>query len=111
MDVSKLYNKIRHDVPMLDDLGDAEQNHGAALMSHVMAGYDAVLYVYLWSEVYAADMFRTAFSKDPMNKDAGRRYRSIVLRPGGSREPMELLKEFLGREPSIEAFYQELGIA
>lgn len=110
MDVSKRYNKIRHEVSMLDDLGDLEEYHAAALMSHVMAGYDAVLYVYLWSEVYAADMFCTAFSKNPMDKNAGRRYRNMVLKPGGSRDPMELLKDFLGREPSIEAFYEDLGI-
>jgi Zn-dependent oligopeptidase len=34
-----------------------------------------------------------------------------VLKLGGSRKPMELLKKFLGREPSIEAFYEELDIA
>ncbi|KAJ3472042.1 hypothetical protein NLG97_g11338 [Lecanicillium saksenae] len=75
-----------------------------------MAGYDAVMYAYLWSDVYAADMFRAAFSENPMDKEAGRRYRRIVLQPGGSRDLMELLKEFLGREPSIEAFYKDLGI-
>lgn len=111
MDVSKLYNKIRHDVAMLDDMVDTVEYNGAALMSHVMSGYDSVVYTYLWSEVYAADMFRTAFSKDPMDRDTGRRYRNIVLKPGGSRDPMELLKEFLGREPSTEAFYKDLGIA
>jgi metallopeptidase MepB len=34
-----------------------------------------------------------------------------VLEKGGSREEMESLKEFLGREPSTEAFYKELGVA
>lgn len=112
MDVSALFNEIRRDVSLLeDDLGSAGKSHGAALLSHVMAGYDAVLYVYLWSDVYAEDMFRTSFGKNPMDKHAGRRFRNAVLKPGGSRDPMELLKDFLGREPSIEAFYQGLGIA
>ncbi len=114
MDVSKLFNKLRHDLCMLDDLGDAEQYHwahGAAILGHVMGGYDAGLYGYLSSQVYATDMFRTVFSEDPMNKDAGRRYRNMVLKHGGSREPMELLTGFLGREPSAEAFYEQLGIA
>lgn len=114
LDISKLYNKLRHDLCMLDDLGDADQYHwahGAATFSHIMGGYDVGVYGYLWSEVYASDMFRTVFSKDPMNKEAGRWYRNTVLKHGGSREPMELLKEFLGREPSTEAFYEELGIS
>lgn len=114
LDVSKLFNKLRHDLCMLDDLGDAEEYrwaNGAAILGHIMGGYDAGLYGYLFSEVYATDMFHTVFGKDPMNKEAGRWYRDTVLKHGGSREPMELLKEFLGREPSTEAFYKELGIA
>lgn len=114
MDVSRLFNKLRHNICMMDDPGDTEQYHwanGAAILSHVMAGYDVGLYGYQWSEVYAADMFHAAFRKDPMNKEAGKDYRKTILKPGGSREPMELLEEFLGREPSTKAFYEDLCIA
>lgn len=45
-----------------------------------------------------------------MNKAAGRRYRYKVLEKGGSRDEMESLTDFLGREPQSEAFYKELGI-
>lgn len=113
MDVSKLFNKLRHDICLLDDLGDTDQYrwaNGAAILGHVMGGYDAGLYGYLWSEVYATDMFDAGFSQDPMNREAGNRYRNSVLKHGGSREPIELLKTFLGREPSTEAFYKQLGI-
>jgi metallopeptidase MepB len=56
-------------------------------------------------------MFASVFAKDPMNGKDGRRYRHTVLERGGSRDEGEILKEFLGREPSSEAFYRELGIA
>lgn len=56
-------------------------------------------------------MFYSKFAKDPMNPTEGRRYRHTVLEKGGSRDEMESLKEFLGREPSTEPFYKELGIA
>jgi metallopeptidase MepB len=56
-------------------------------------------------------MFYTVFKADPMSAKEGRRYRHTVLERGGSREEMDLLKEFLGREPSTEAFYKELGIS
>lgn len=56
-------------------------------------------------------MFQTVFAKDPMNAKEGRRYRHVVLERGGSQDEMETLKQFLGREPSSEAFYQELGLA
>ena len=113
LDVSTLFNKLRHDICMFNDLSDTEKCHrgnGAAVLGHTMGGYDVGIYGYLSSEVYAADMFSTFFKKDPMNKEAGKWYRNTVLKHGGSREPMELLKEFLGREPSNEAFYKQLGI-
>lgn len=68
-------------------------------------------YGYLSSQVYSADMFYTVFKSDPMNGKEGRRYRHTVLERGGSREEMSLLEEFLGRPPSTEAFYKELGIS
>ena len=45
-----------------------------------------------------------------MNGKEGRRYRHMVLEKGGSQDEMKTLKAFLGREPSEEAFYRELGL-
>jgi metallopeptidase MepB len=67
-------------------------------------------YGYLSSQVYSTDMFYSVFKKNPMDQKEGRRYRHTVLERGGSREEMSLLEEFLGRKPSTEAFYRELGI-
>lgn len=75
-----------------------------------MGGYDAGYYGYLSSEVYSTDMFHTVFKKDPMNGKEGRRYRYTILERGGSRDEMSILEEFLGRKPSPEAFYRELGL-
>jgi metallopeptidase MepB len=55
-------------------------------------------------------MFSTVFKEDPMNGKEGRRYRYTVLEKGGSQEEMETLKKFLGREPSVEAFYKEISM-
>ena len=73
-------------------------------------GYEAGYYSYLWSEVFAADMF-TRFSREGvMNPVAGRAYRDEILAPGGSEEPMVLLKRFLGREPNQDAFLDHIGV-
>lgn len=63
------------------------------------------------SQVYSADMFHTVFAKNPMNAEEGRRYRHTVLERGGSQDEMQTLEDFLGRKPSTEAFYRELGLA
>jgi metallopeptidase MepB len=55
-------------------------------------------------------MFYSVFKKNPMDSKEGRRYRHVVLEKGGSQEEMKTLEEFLGRKPSTEAFYRELGL-
>jgi len=45
-----------------------------------------------------------------MSHEVGLRYRRTVLEKGGSVDEMALLREFLGREPSSRAFYEELGM-
>lgn len=84
--------------------------HGQATFGHLIGGYDAGYYGYLSSEVFSTDMFHTIFKKDPMNGKEGRRYRHTVLERGGSQDEMETLKQFLGRAPSTDAFYAELGL-
>ena len=84
--------------------------HGQTTFGHLIGGYDAGYYGYLSSQVYSADMFHSEFAKDPMDGTVGRRYRKEILEKGGSRDEMESLKAFLGREPSKEPFYHELGL-
>ncbi|KAF4552950.1 Peptidase family M3-like protein 1 [Elsinoe fawcettii] len=113
--VSELYNKLRKEISLIDGpevRGEGyEWGNGEATFGHLIGGYDAGYYGYLSSQVYSADMFHTVFAKDPMNGKEGRRYRHVVLERGGSQDEMETLKQFLGREPSTEAFYRELGLA
>jgi thimet oligopeptidase len=74
-----------------------------------MADYDAGYYGYLWSKVYAADMF-TKFAAQPLSPVIGAEYRAKVLAPGASLPELALVRGFLGREPSDAAFLAELGI-
>lgn len=80
-------------------------------VGHYIGDYDAGYYGYMYSEVFSADMYYTSFKADPLNSEQGRRYRHIVLERGGSRPEMDLLKEFLGREPNSDAFFKDLGLA
>lgn len=81
-----------------------------ASFNHLMAGYDAGYYGYLWSKVYAQDMF-TEFQRAGLENPAvGLRYRQQILVPGGSEEPDVLLRRFLGRAVSYEPFYEDLGL-
>jgi Zn-dependent oligopeptidase len=81
-----------------------------ASFGHLMGGYDAGYYGYLWSDVFAQDMF-TRFEKAGLTNPAvGTRYRKIILENGNMVPAMKLLTEFLGRKPNSKAFFRELGI-
>lgn len=112
--ISETYNKMRKDISGLEGpevLGQGyDWGNGQATFGHLMGGYDAGYYGYLSSQVYSSDMFYSVFKKNPMNGKEGRRYRHLVLEKGGGQDEMETLKIFLGREPSTEAFYKELGL-
>lgn len=67
-------------------------------------GYAAGVYVYMWSLVYAQDMF-TAFQKGGLENPAvGMRYRRTILEPARTYSPDVLVENFLGRPMSPAAF-------
>jgi thimet oligopeptidase len=77
---------------------------------HLMGGYEAGYYSYLWAKVYAQDMF-TAFKKGGLENPAvGARYRNDILAPARSLEPDVEVRNFLGRPMDPSAFYREEGI-
>ena len=82
---------------------------------HIFAGgYAAGYYSYKWAEVLSADAF-AAFEEAGLDDEAaiiatGRRFAETVLALGGSRAPMDVFKDFRGREPKTEALLRHSGL-
>ena len=79
-----------------------------ANFGHVMGGYQAGYYGYMWSQVLALDML-SAFGSNVMDTKLGTRYRKLILESGGERAPSELVEAFLQRKPSPDAFFREIS--
>ncbi|MFT7541714.1 MAG: thimet oligopeptidase [Gammaproteobacteria bacterium] len=75
-----------------------------------LVGYEAGYYGYQWSLVYAADMAGRFRELGLLNPVAGAAYRAAVLSKGGSMEELEMVGEFLGREPNSAAYLRQLGL-
>ncbi len=89
-------------------LGYVEGTLFPAAFGHLMGGYAAGYYGYLWSEVMALDML-SAFQGKLMDPATGRRYRELILSRGGEVAPLAMVEAFLGRKPSTDAFFAEIA--
>lgn len=107
VDTSAIWAKVaQNETP----LPMAAGTHPQASFGHLMGGYDAGYYGYLWSKVYAQDMF-TAFQKGGLeNPVVGMRYRKDILSPARTVEPDAEVAAFLGRRMNPNAFYREFEI-
>lgn len=84
-------------------------NHFYTSFGH-LTGYGAKYYGYLWSKVFALDIFATIKKHGLLNPEIGKKYVDEILSKGGAQDPNELLYNFLGREPNAQAFFEEMGL-
>ena len=79
--------------------------------SHIFSsGYAAGYYSYIWSEVLVADSELWFEQNGGLQREAGQRYREMILSRGGSRDAMELYRAFAGRDPAIEPLLVRRGL-
>lgn len=83
-------------------------DHFYASFGH-LGGYGARYYGYLWSSVFAHDLAHEIRQLGFLNPVVGRRYVDTVIGKGGSQDPNDMLKNFLGREPNQDAFLKDMG--
>ena len=83
--------------------------HPQASFGHLMGGYEAGYYSYLWSELIAADLFSVFEEKGIMDPGTGARYRELILAPGRSYDEAGQVEKFLGRPAAEEAFLKSIG--
>ncbi|XP_031388590.1 probable thimet oligopeptidase isoform X1 [Punica granatum] len=93
-----LHPKVMLGLPML------EGTNPATCFPRSAIGYEASCYSRIWSEVFATDIFTSKFRDDLLDPDVGMKFRNKVLAPGGAKDPVKILTDFLGREPSVQAF-------
>jgi len=108
LNTTELYNKKFKElvgIPLV------EGNNYPSSFGHLMAGYDAAYYSYIWSEVYAFDCYSEFEKYGVTNQTIGMRFRNTILAQGNMKDGMELLREFLNREPNMDAFLKYLNIS
>ena len=88
-------------------LGYVEGQQFPGQFNHLMGGYQAGYYSYLWSEVIAMDML-SSFGNNLMNPELGAKYRNTVLAQGGQKTGEEMVQDYLGRPADSTAFFDNI---
>jgi peptidyl-dipeptidase Dcp len=78
--------------------------------SHIMGGYSAGYYSYLWSEVLDADSVEWFRENGGLTRENGERYRRRILARGGSMDAMEMYRDFAGRDPAPTHLLRRRGL-
>lgn len=78
--------------------------------SHIMGGYSAGYYSYIWSEVLDADTEAWFLENGGMLRENGQYFRDTLLSKGGSVEAMDLYRNFRGREPDVTPLLRRKGL-
>ena len=114
------YDMALHDETAVDPMAAWQKIEGATPLGyvpgtefpgqfgHLMNGYGAGYYSYMWSQVLALDML-SGYGGKLMNPEVGRRYRKTILARGGELRGNELVRGFLGRAPNSKAFFDEIS--
>lgn len=81
-----------------------------ASFGHIMGGYDAGYYGYLWSEVIAEDFFSEFEKHGIFNPEIGLKYRREILEKGGTIDEEVMVENFLGRKVDNKPFLRAIGL-
>jgi peptidyl-dipeptidase Dcp len=78
--------------------------------SHIIGGYSAGYYSYIWSEVLDADSVKWFKENGGMTRENGDHFRKTLLSRGGAEEAMTLFRNFRGAEPDIQPLLERRGL-
>lgn len=89
----------------------ASKQYMSTRFSHIFAGgYAAGYYGYKWAEVLDSDIFETKFKGNLYHRQNAEELRRKIYQPGGTRPPMDLFVDYMGREPDPDALFRREGL-
>ncbi len=92
------------------DFPPVPPRYRSTYFSHIVGGYSAGYYAYIWSEVLDADSVEWFKENGGMLRENGDHFRETLLSRGGSQDAMELFVDFRGREPDVQPLLIRRGL-
>ena len=98
---------------LMDKIGLIPQiapRYRVTYFNHIMGGYDAGYYSYVWAERLDTDAFEAFKEHGLFDPATASSFRKNILEKGGSDDPMKLYVSFRGAEPSLEPLLEARGL-
>ncbi|MFH2141557.1 MAG: M3 family metallopeptidase [Bacteroidota bacterium] len=111
---SKDFDVLKFETEAMNKIGLIKEiipRYRTTYFGHIIGGYSAGYYVYLWAAVLDADAFQAFVeSGDLYNKEIATKFRKHILTEGGNDEGMIQYKKFRGKDPSLEPLLKNRGL-
>jgi peptidyl-dipeptidase Dcp len=92
------------------DYAPVPPRYRSTYFSHIMGGYSAGYYAYLWSEVLDAESVEWFKENGGLKRENGDHFRQTLLSRGGSVDAMQLFRDFRGRDPEVGPLLVRRGL-
>ncbi len=92
------------------DFAPVPPRYRTPYFSHIMGGYAAGYYAYIWSEVLDADTVEWFKQHGGLTRENGDHFRATLLSKGGSKDAMDLFQDFAGHAPDIQPLLERRGL-
>lgn len=107
------FDVLQFEKQLMDKVGLIPQiapRYRSTYFNHIMGGYAAGYYCYLWAERLDTDAFEAFKEHGLFDQATATSFRKNILEKGGSDDPMKLYVTFRGAEPSIEPLLEARGL-
>ena len=91
-------------------LDSVPPRYRSTYFNHIMGGYHAGYYSYIWSEVLDADSVDWFKENGGLTRENGDHFRQTLLSRGGADDAMTLFRKFRGRDPHITPLLERRGL-
>lgn len=115
------WHRLENEIPESADINELEKNYlsnlglpsaiavryRSAFFRHLMGGYAAQYYGYVWCDFLDADAFSVFEKNGIFDRETANRFRNEILRWGSARDMEESYRQFRGGAPSVDAYMKE----
>ena len=104
---------VAYEKEAMDQLGlipEIAPRYRTTYFNHIIGGYAAGYYSYLWANVLDNDAFEAFKEHGIFDKQTADLFRQNVLEKGDSEDPMTLYKNFRGTEPQLDPMLKNRGM-